>query len=85
MNLLNPLESVPVDKQGHFIIGVFIYSLFHFINPILGLCAVALAAVGKEAYDWFNRDTHTPDVFDALATMLGGVVGFICGLTSLHF
>ena len=51
MNLLNPLASIPTDKQGHFIVGLLIYTIIHFINPVIGLGAVAIAAVGKEIYE----------------------------------
>lgn len=83
MNLLNPLASIPTDKQGHFIVGLLIYTIIHFINPVIGLGAVAIAAVGKEIYDYFHRDVHTPDVWDAVATLLGGIIGFICGSSGI--
>jgi hypothetical protein len=44
------------------------------------MVAIVVAAVGKEVYDWFHRDRHTPDVWDAVVTVIGGVVGLICGL-----
>ena len=69
----------PQDKLAHFAVGVLIYAAAHFVSPIIGLAAVAVAAVGKEIYDWFHRDKHTPDVWDAVATMLGGLTGLICG------
>lgn len=52
--------------------------LAHFVSPIIGLAAVAVAAAGKEIYDWLHRNKHTPEVMDAVVTILGGVVGFIC-------
>jgi len=77
---VNPLRSVPPDKQGHFIVGLIAYMAFHFVGVAVGLGVVAVLAVGKEIYDWFHRDRHTPDLWDAVATMAGGVAGFICGL-----
>lgn len=77
---VNPLRSVPADKQGHFIIGLIAYMAFHFVSVMVGLILVAVLAIGKEIYDWFHRDRHTPDVWDAVATMAGGVAGYICGL-----
>ena len=68
----------PQDKLAHFAVGVLIYAAAHFVSPLIGLAAVAVAAVGKEIYDWFHRDMHTPDVWDAVATIAGGVVAFIC-------
>jgi hypothetical protein len=70
----------PPDKLAHFIGGVVIYAAAHFVSPITGLALVAVAAVGKEIYDWFHRDKHTPEVMDAVATMLGGAVAFSCAL-----
>lgn len=70
----------PADKIAHFAVGTLIYAAAHFVSPVMGLVAVAVAAVGKEVYDWFRRDKHTPEVMDAIATMLGGVVGLICTL-----
>jgi len=60
--------------------GVFIYAIFHFVSPLFGLAMVAGAAIGKEVYDYLNRDKHTPDIWDALVTMLGGVIAFISGV-----
>jgi len=78
--LLNWLNSIPTDKVAHFAVGVLVYAPLHFINPVIGLIGVAVAAVGKEVYDWFNKDKHTPEVLDAAVTLVGGVVGFICGI-----
>lgn len=77
---MNPLANVPVDKQGHFIVGILIYATLHFVNPTVGMVAVIAAAFAKEGYDYLHRDRHTPDVWDTVATVLGGVVGFICSL-----
>jgi len=78
--LLNWLNSIPPDKTAHFAVGVLVYALLHFIDPAVGLLGVAVAAVGKEVYDYLHRDTNTPDVWDAVATMLGGGIGFISGV-----
>jgi hypothetical protein len=72
---------LPYDKALHFIVGVLIYAVAHFISPVVGIIAVIVAAVGKEVYDYANRDKHTPDVWDAVATLAGGFAGLICGLT----
>lgn len=72
--------NLPHDKALHLISGLFIYTVAHFISPVVGLVAVAIAAIGKEVYDWFHRDKHTPEVLDAVATMLGGLAGYICSL-----
>jgi hypothetical protein len=77
---VNPLRDMPADKQGHFIVGLLAYMVFHFISVGVALIVVAVMAVGKEIHDWFHRDRHTPDLWDAVATMAGGVAGYICGL-----
>jgi len=41
---------------------------------------VAVAGIGKEIYDYLHRDKRTPDIWDALVTMLGGVIAFISGV-----
>jgi len=69
----------PQDKLAHALVGVLIYAVAHFASPIIGLAAVFTAAVGKEIYDSFHRDKHTVDFWDAVWTVGGGVVGFICG------
>ena len=78
--MLSLLASIPQDKAGHFIAGLLIYALLHFVDPAVGLLSVAVAAIGKEAYDYLHRDKHTPDIWDAVATMLGGLVGFVSGM-----
>jgi len=78
--ILNLFSSVPCDKLGHFVAGVFIYAIFHFVSPLFGLVMVAVAGIGKEIYDYLHRDKRTPDIWDALVTMLGGVIAFISGV-----
>jgi len=78
--LLNWLNSIPADKVAHFAVGVLIYAPLHFLDPVVGLIGVAVAAVGKEVYDLANKSRHTPDVWDAVATVLGGIIGFISGV-----
>jgi hypothetical protein len=72
---------IPPDKALHFIGGVVIYAAAHFASPIIGLMAVLVAAVGKEVYDHFHKDTHTDDIWDATATIAGGMLGWICSLS----
>lgn len=79
MNPLAFLNDLPDDKAKHLIVGVLVYAIAHFVSPIVGLAAVVVAAVGKEIYDWFHKESHTPDVWDAIATIAGGVLGWICG------
>ena len=67
------MKTIPIDKQAHFLAGAAIASTAAlYANPILGLVLCALAAVGKELYDATGRGT--PDVWDAVITILGGIV-----------
>lgn len=79
--ILQRLNAIPADKVAHFASGVILFALsFHLVGAFIAFGIVALAAFGKEIYDWFNKDTHTPDAYDALATMLGGLVAFTIAL-----
>ena len=67
--------KVPCDKQMHFI-GGFLIALV--LTPFLGaasLAWVAAIACAKEIYDYLHKSIHTPDVWDWVATTLGGVLG----------
>ena len=78
MNLAHPFLAQ--DKLLHFIVGVLVYAMFHFVSAEIGLLAVFLAGLGKEFYDFFSPKFHTVDVYDGIATGLGGLTAFICGL-----
>jgi len=67
------MKSIPIDKQAHFLAGAAIASTATlYSNPLVGICLCILAAVGKELYDATGRGT--PDVWDAVVTILGGAV-----------
>ena len=69
--------KVPCDKQMHFVCGFIIAAV---LTPFIGaasLAWVALLALAKEVYDWVNKDIHTPDLMDWVATLLGGVVAVV--------
>ena len=70
----------PHDKVLHFIAGVLIFAVAHFGGIWVGMAAVTVAAVGKEIYDYFHQDKHIPEIADAVATILGGLTGLICGI-----
>lgn len=63
------------DKLLHFTVGTVIMTLTIVLQSIL-LSVIVLLAVsfGKEAYDYFNKDSHTPELNDALYTIAGGTV-----------
>ena len=43
------------------------------VHPWLGLLACAVIAVVKEFYDARHPDMHTPDGWDAYATLVGAI------------
>lgn len=68
---------IPIDKLVHFLVGFSVSAILGMAGwPLLGLCAATVAGVGKEVWDHFNPP-HTPDVLDALATIVGGLLAFV--------
>jgi hypothetical protein len=68
--------KVPVDKFMHFICGLVIAAL---LTPFIGaysIAVVAIVALLKEIYDARHPDKHTADIWDWVATSLGGVLGY---------
>lgn len=68
---------VPADKQMHFISGLIIAAI---LSPFIGLYSIAVVAViatAKELYDDMNKAIHTPDIWDLVVTVAGGVLGFV--------
>ena len=69
--------KVPCDKQMHFLCGLVIAAL---LTPFIGaysIVVVAIIALLKEIYDYLHKDIHTPDFWDWVATVLGGVLGTV--------
>ena len=67
------MTTIPIDKQAHFLAGAAIASTVSLYGyPLVGLLLCVVAAVGKEIYDATGRGT--PDVWDAVVTILGGTV-----------
>jgi uncharacterized membrane protein HdeD (DUF308 family) len=69
---------IPLDKQAHFLAGYAI--AITLAATSLASAAVAVgstAAVGglKELWDHYHPQTNTRDVWDFVATALGGVCG----------
>lgn len=68
---------VPADKQMHIVAGFIIAAV---ITPLIGLYSIAVVAViatAKELYDDMNKDIHTPDIWDLVVTVAGGILGFV--------
>ncbi len=69
--------DVPCDKQSHAFVG-FVVALA--LTPFIGvfsLIVVGLLAAWKEVYDYLNKEKHTPDLWDWIATVAGGIVGYL--------
>jgi hypothetical protein len=69
--------KIPCDKQMHFVCGFIIAAV---LTPFIGAASVfivAIIAALKEVYDYMHPDSHTADILDWVATVLGGVVGFV--------
>lgn len=80
-----PLEAkiattLPHDKCLHIIVGLIIFTAVHFVSIEMGIAAVALAGLGKEFADWYTGH-GTADVWDFVATVVGGIFGWICSFT----
>lgn len=75
------LPLIPQDKANHFIYGLVIFMVVAILlTPVIGLGACTVAAFGKEVYDLQHKDRHTPDIYDAIWTIIGGTIGFIISL-----
>lgn len=67
---------IPTDKLIHFLGGMCICFIIGLFLPILGLIATVLVGIGKEVYDHVSKK-GTPEINDAIATILGGLIAFI--------
>lgn len=63
------------DKILHFLTGGFLSVIVMVFSgsAFLAIAAAIVAGVAKEIYD-DNHPGHTSDIFDALATITGGIV-----------
>ena len=67
---MNLLMQLPKDKLGHALAGLIIFNFaLLFFDVVTSLILVLVVAAGKEVYDYFHRDKHTPDFYDFLATI----------------
>ncbi len=79
MKLSSPRIPVPLDKQAHFATGTIGgVAISCFLGFYAGVAIMAIIAFAKEAYDAHNTG-HTSDVWDWVATVLGGALGSILG------
>lgn len=66
-NILNRITNY--DKLFHLGFGAVAA-----LSPWYPMVAVLVVAFGKEVYDYYHRQAHTPDGADAIATIVGGIV-----------
>ena len=63
------------DKVLHFLVGMAIAATLAVVLSDIGtLWACGLIAWGKERYDKAHPDVHTPDGWDAFATVAGSLL-----------
>ena len=69
--------TIPRDKLLHFIAGAIASIVVYVVtfNVTTAVAFSALLGIGKEVYD--SRGHGTVEVLDAVATVVGGVVGAI--------
>lgn len=69
--------TIPKDKLLHFVAGSIASIVVYVVtlDATIALAFSVLLGIGKEVYD--SRGHGTVDVLDAVATVLGGVVGVI--------
>ena len=72
------LGLIPQDKACHVIWGMFTFMILVHFDVTLACVAVVIQAVVKELYDYTKPLLHTADVWDAVATIVGGAMGFLC-------
>ena len=72
--ILAILNSIPSDKVAHCLGGVVLFAIGQLFG--YGLFLAVLGAITKEIYDYFHPN-HTADWKDAVATILGGLLGYI--------
>lgn len=80
------IGKMPLDKQAHFFSGYVLgissalvasHSISPFLSAIFGLGGAVVAGVGKEIYDRQHPESHTADIYDLLATSVGGLFGAV--------
>lgn len=77
--ILSKLNSIPADKVYHFAGGAILFAvLLPFAGPVYAVASVVVIGFAKELYDAMNKANHTPDIWDALATAAGGLLGLFC-------
>lgn len=76
--IVNALLDIPHDKLMHALFGVLIFAVGRQVHVLFGLALVAFFAIAKEISDYYDPEHHTCDWRDAVATMAGGLLGWLC-------
>ena len=64
------------DKVLHFILGSVIGAIWSLQGGIIsGIIVGSIFGIGKELYDFLHPKKHTCDWLDALATIVGSIIG----------
>lgn len=73
------MDSLGIDKLYHLIAGFIIASVVYmFLGTNWAIGSTLVAGIGKEVYDYISSTywgaSHSVDILDAFATVLGGIV-----------
>ncbi|MEO8805841.1 MAG: hypothetical protein ABI433_07155 [Burkholderiaceae bacterium] len=76
---------VQPDKALHALVGMlFALGLAPLFSDLAVIGIVGLIAWGKERYDKAHADKHTPDGWDAFATVAGALLGLLVWRVLMH-
>ena len=69
---------IPHDKCLHALGGALISAgCMIFTTPVTAMLVVTIIGAAKEVWDYKHIDSHTPDIYDWVATILGGLIPLI--------
>ncbi len=78
---------IPIDKSNHIIYGLLIYTFMYFLskifkkrNVLISFLFVVMISILKEVFDSQNVGNHSVEVYDAMCTILGALLGVIISL-----
>lgn len=74
------LPLIPQNKANHFVYGATISAIVSRAtgNRAAGFITTVVFAFGKEVWDWATKK-GTPDIMDAVWTVLGGLCPWVAG------
>ena len=70
-------KYIPIDKQMHFLSGFIGSLVLSFVIGYWALVVISIVAALKELYDYLHPTLHTADIWDWVATTLGGILGAV--------